>query len=137
MLELRWSRDCDCYEVWERHGNPDVCNGWRRLWQYENPDGSLFPLHFDVLMAWLLRADTRNSYWQNHDLFQMIMAERKRRNDEKLKKMKDRIGAVISDDYKYFNGIKTFFMDPSSMPVHTSTLRPSQEAELKRMGIQL
>lgn len=137
MLEIRWSRDCDCFEIWERHGNAAVCDGWRRLWQYENPDGSLFPMHFDVLMGWLQRADTRNHYWQNHDLFQEIMATRKAKSEEKRKRLTDNIGAVITDDYKYFAGIKTFFMDPHSMPVHASTARPSQAAEAARLGISL
>ena len=129
MIFFRWNGANHSTEIWEDYGE-----GKRHLWTYRNPDGSTYPVIYDRVMKWLQRADTRNWNMQTKDLFREIM---KREEDEKRareKSFRDKIEDRILEDYNYIAGIKTFFMDPSSMPQRVTTYMPEQERLLKGAG---
>ena len=115
MIFFKWNGAKRATEIWEDYGN-----GKRYLWTYTNPDGTHQPVVYDRAMEWLLKADTRNWSWQNKSLFREIMkrdeAEREARKKEFAKDIEDH----VCEDYNYISGIKTFFMDPSSMPLRVS-----------------
>lgn len=115
MIFFKWNGEKKATEIWEDYGN-----GKRFLWTYSNPDGTHQPVVYDRAMEWLLKADTRNWSWANKSLFREIMkrdeAEREARKKEFAKSVEDH----VCEDYNYISGIKTFFMDPSSMPLRVS-----------------
>lgn len=130
MIFFRWNGAQHATEIWEDYGE-----GKRLLWTYRNPDGSTYPVIYDRAMEWLQKADTRNWNMQNKDLFREIM---KSHEEEKLaaqKSFKDKVEDRILEDYNYIAGIKTFFMDPSSMPQRVTTYMPGQEQALKAKGL--
>lgn len=129
MIFFKWNGTNHSTEVWEDYGH-----GRRHLWTYSNPDGTRQPVIYDRVLEWLQKADTRNWNMQNKNLFREIM---KREEEEKAtarKSFHDKIEDRVLEDYNYIRGIKTFFMDPASMPQRVTTYMPEQEKILKNSG---
>jgi hypothetical protein len=131
-IHLRWNNQRLALEVWENHKGK-AGNGWRHLWTYQNDDGTRAPVVYDTLLGWLLKADTRN--WPGRfDLYQEIMDSRERVQKDSEAKTREALHTAIVEDYEYIAGVKTFFMDPSSMPQRVTTRLPRQAEILKKMG---
>lgn len=129
MIFFRWNGAEHSTEVWEDYGN-----GRRHLWTYANPDGTRYPVIYDRVMEWLQRADTRNWNMQNKDLFREIMKRETEEKEALKKEFRNKIEDRVLEDYNYINGIKTFFMDPKSMPQRVTTYMPGQEEILRKAG---
>ncbi len=135
-IHIRWNAERKRFEIWEKHGKMHICRGWRKLWDYENPDGSHYPIHYNQVLEWLQRADVR--LHPQRDLFREIVLAKEERSNAAKKKVADAIYDSIIDDWRYMAGHKSFFMDPKSMPQWVSTMRPSQAQmfdQLKRAGM--
>lgn len=130
MIFFKWNGYKKATELWEDYGE-----GKRFLWTYKNPDGTHQPVIYDRAMEWLQRADTRNWNWQNKSLFREIMRQEKEESEAAKKDFNQKIQDRVLEDYNYIRGIKTFFMDPSSMPQRVSTYIPGQEKILKQAGV--
>lgn len=117
MIRLRWNSAAKALDVIEHHGGADN-NGERFLWRYQNSDGTNTPVIYDTLLNWLLKADTR--HWSNHrrgDLFKKYVENREKQAAKTEKEFENAMQDRIVEDYNYIAGIKTFFMDPTSMPL--------------------
>lgn len=132
-IHLRFNGETKTCEVWEKHGGK-VCNGWRKLWDYENHDGSKFPVFYDRIMEWLLKADTRNWYGEKRDLFRELVSGREQSKLKAKREFRNTLEASIGEDFNFIRGIKTFFMDPRSMPERMTRVKPGHEAMLRQFG---
>lgn len=130
MIFFRFNGSDHTTEIWEDYGN-----GKRHLWTYRNPDGTAYPVVYDRAMEWLQKADTRNWNMQNKDLFRTIMDRERKEKEAAEKDFRNKIEDRVLEDYNYIRGIKTFFMDPKSMPQRVSTYMPGQEEILRSQGV--
>lgn len=131
-IEIRWSPIQRRFKILERFGI-GATEGLRHLWDYENSDGTPGPLMLSVVLEWLLEADTRR--WPMQDRVKLYIDEHKKETQRRDREQKEFRKAVIMEDYDYIAGIKTFFMDPRSMPVHVTTRTPYQEKAAKALGV--
>lgn len=126
-LEVRWSYEKECYQLLEHYYRGSIHHE-RHLWDYENHDGTRFPLVWDWLYRHICLSDTRK-----HPMMQRIKDMREERDLEQRRSMnavRQKIADSIIDDYHYFADIPTFFMGPN-MPEARAKYRPSQERILK------
>lgn len=134
MCFVKWNSERKCAEVWENYDGK-IGKQTRHLWTYENPDGSKLPVEPSWVLEWLQKADTRNWSAANRDLFREIVEGRKKQKEKAEEELREAVGVRVGEDYNYIMGIKTFFMDPRSMPVSKTTHTPGQEKILKQDGL--
>jgi hypothetical protein len=131
MLFLCWNPDRKRFEVWERFTN-GASDDTRKIMDYQNHDGTALPVVSDTLIDLINRADTRK--WPLKDRLKLWKKKSQEEVEAVRKKNRDFTESVLIEDYRYINGIPTFFMDPRSMPQWKSTFTPYQEKILRRDG---
>ena len=110
MCEVRLNHRTGRYEVHEEIFKETIRTS-RRLWEYENEDGTHRPCIADKVIAWLKRADTRN--WPMQDRIKVWDKEDAEELERAEKKDSDLLQAMIIEDYDHIAGIKTFFQNPA------------------------
>jgi hypothetical protein len=133
-VSIRWNGTSKQAELVEKYTAKSGENRIRFLWTFQNHDGTFLPVSYDRCMEWLQKADTRNWHWANRDLFQDCIRGRKQIQEESSRKIREHVEAAIVEDYRYINGVPTFFMDPSNMPEARTTFRPGQKELLRKGG---
>ena len=105
---------------------------FRRLWDYENIDGTKFPCLASRVVDWLHKANTQ--HWP----LELRMAAFDKQDAEERASNKRAFDAMVADkimeDYHYIAGIPTFFFGPD-MPVGRATFTPAQQRMLKSAQI--
>lgn len=91
--------------------NKGAVSETRRLWDYENPDGSVGPVSLHVIMEWLSLADTRN--WPLEERMKLYDKEREKEKERAAKEFSETVRTNIVEDYSYIANIPTFFMNPA------------------------
>lgn len=113
MIEVEYNRETGRVEVIENHGNIMKAGGKRWLWDYQNPDGSMFPVHSFQIISKLQMMDTRNwNHGRKENLYENIVKAREDRAEKTHEHFKEDMSSRIVEDYNYIAGIRTFFANP-------------------------
>lgn len=130
-LFLKWNKSKTRWEIWERYTAGAVTDT-RKIMDYQNHDGQFLPISTDRLVNLVNRADTRK--WPLPDRVKIWHKKNQEEKEEVKRDARNENVSRIIDDYNYIAGIKTFFMDPKSMPERVTTYTPAQRETLKRWG---
>lgn len=98
------------YEVYEEIYQ-DTIKTQRKLWTYENDDGTKRPCIADKVVNWLKRADTRN--WCMQDRVKVWDKEDKEEEESREREASNLLQSIVIEDYDHIAGIKTFFCNPA------------------------
>ncbi|MFH0960440.1 MAG: hypothetical protein V1897_17250 [Pseudomonadota bacterium] len=129
-LFLKWNPS-GRWEIWEKY-SAGALKDTRKIMDYRNADGRFLPLSTDHLVDLINRSDTRK--WPLPERVKIWAKKNQDEKDEVKRDARNDTMAQITDDYNYIAGIKTFFMDPKSMPERVTTYTPAQRETLKRWG---
>lgn len=110
MCHVKFNEKTGKYEVFEEIFQETI-KTYRKLWTYENDDGTPRPCVADKVVAWLKRADTRN--WCMQDRIKAWDKEDADEEEARENQASEDLKNIIMEDYDHIAGIKTFFCNPA------------------------